>query len=199
VASKVAWAYPTRVVQDSPELVALYLQAGAVGWNTEKRPTPPELLRPDLINIIPHTWERTDVLILTVPGDAFSTNLMWTVGTRELLCWYINLQEPIRRTSIGFDTMDHMLDVVVNPDLSEWKWKDEDEFLEAERIGFYSHEQARAIRRAGERAIQLLTSERRAFYQAWEKWQAGSDWEMPRLSPLWDMLDLMVENLRDGG
>ena len=43
------------------------------------------------------------MLMLVVPGEAFSIYLMWGTGTRCLDCWYINLQEPIRRTSIGFE------------------------------------------------------------------------------------------------
>jgi hypothetical protein len=36
------------------------------------------------------------------------------------------LQEPFRRTSRGFATMDLMIDVIVSPDRT-WRWKDEDE------------------------------------------------------------------------
>ncbi|OGN71869.1 MAG: hypothetical protein A2X25_14765 [Chloroflexi bacterium GWB2_49_20] len=117
---------------------------------------------------------------------------MWKTGSKDLLCWYINLQEPIQRTSIGFDTMDHMLDVVVSPDMSEWKWKDEDEFVEAERIGFYSHEKACEIWAEAKKAVHILTSERQALYKEWKKWQANPAWEIPKLSPLWEMKDLTV-------
>ena len=147
VGAKIFWAFPTIVVQDSADLVALYLAAGVIGKDTEKRPTPREMFTPEKINIVDYQWNTTDVLMLIVPGEAFSTYVMWKTGTKELVCWYINLQEPIKRTSIGFDTMDHMLDVVLSPDMSEWKWKDEDEFSEAEKIGFYSHQKARVLQR----------------------------------------------------
>ena len=81
-----------------------------------------------------------------------------------LVCWYINLQDPIRRTEIGFDTMDHMLDVVISPDMDSWEWKDEDELAAAEKAGIGSKEKAQAIRQEAERAIELLTVERRSFY-----------------------------------
>ncbi|HCC78705.1 MAG: hypothetical protein A2X25_14770 [Chloroflexi bacterium GWB2_49_20] len=54
VGEKVFWAYPTVVVQDSCDLIALYLPAGVSGKNTEKRPTSQELLSADNINIIDH-------------------------------------------------------------------------------------------------------------------------------------------------
>jgi protein associated with RNAse G/E len=115
---------------------------------------------------------------------------MWETGTRNLDCWYINLQEPFRRTRIGFDTMDLMLDLVVSPSMSTWRWKDADEFAEAERIGLYSSVQARAIRAEGERAIRLLTTQRRSLYEHWANWHADPEWEIPRLSSLWDRVDL---------
>ena len=128
--------------------------------------------------------------MLIVPGEAFSVYVMWDAGTRDLKCWYINLQEPIRRTPIGFDTMDHVLDAVVRPDMTEWDWKDEDEFSEAERIAYYSPEMACGIRAEGERAVRLLTSERRSFYEAWESWCSDPAWGLPRLSPLWAEMDI---------
>jgi hypothetical protein len=197
VGAKVYWAYPTIVVQDTSDLIALYLPAGATGKDTETKPTPQELLSPDKIKIVDYKWDRTDVLMLIVPGEAFSTYVMWETGTKDLVCWYINLQEPIRRTSIGFDTMDNMLDIVVSPDMSEWKWKDDDEFAEAERIGFYSHEKAREIWAEGERAVKLLTLERRAFYKEWEMWQAKPEWGIPKLSSLWDKMDLSTVSLQE--
>ena len=188
VGVKVFWAYLTIVVQDTPDLIVLYMPAGVLGKDTEHKSTPQELLAAEEINIADCQWERTDVLMLIVPCEAFSTYVMWETGTKNLVCWYINLQEPIRRTQIGFDTMDNMLDVVVSPDMSEWKWKDDDEFAEAEQVGFYSHEIAREIWAEGEKAARLLTSERRAFYQQWQNWQAKPEWEIPKLSPLWDKI-----------
>ncbi|MBT7191028.1 MAG: DUF402 domain-containing protein [Anaerolineae bacterium] len=136
VGSKVFWAYPTIVVQDTSDMIALYMPAGVLGKDTDHKPTPKELLSHAQINITDYQWNRTDVLFLIVPGDSFSTYIMWETGTKNLACWYINLQEPIRRTKIGFDTMDHMLDVVISPDMTKWKWKDADEFTEAQKVGF---------------------------------------------------------------
>jgi hypothetical protein len=190
VGIKVFWAFPTIVVQDKPDLIVLYLLAGVRGRNVAHKPTTKELLSPIEIEVIDCTWQRTDVLMLIVPGDAFSTYLMWETGTKNVDCWYVNLQEPIKRTSIGFDTMDNTLDVVISPDMSEWKWKDEDEFAEAQKVGFYSRERAHEIRRAGEKAVRLVTAERRSLYEAWKNWQPNPKWEIPKLSPLWDKMNV---------
>ena len=190
VGVKVFWAYPTIVVQDSSELIVLYMPAGVLGKDTPHKPTPQELLAVEEIRISDCKWNRTDVLFLIVPGEAFSTYIMWETGTKHLDCWYVNLQEPIKRTSIGFDTMDHMLDVVISPNMSNWKWKDEDEFAEAQKVGIYSEEQARKIWKTGKEAVRLITSERRSLYENWATWHANPEWEFPILSPNWDKVRL---------
>jgi hypothetical protein len=190
VGSKVFWAYPANVVQDTPELIAYYLCAGANGKNTRHRVTPIEMLDANKINIVDHQWHRTDVLMLVVPGEAFSVYFMWETGTKNLDCIYINLQEPTRRTSIGFDSMDNVLDVVIHPDMNEWKWKDEDEFEEAQRVGFYSREQARQIRADGEKAIEMVMSRRRSIYEKWKLWEPDPQWALPLLSQQWDRIKL---------
>jgi hypothetical protein len=189
VGSKVFWAFPTIVVKDEPDLIVLYMPAGVLGRNVTHKPTSKELFSLNKINIVECTWERTDVLMLIVPTEAFSTYIMWETGTKKLMCWYVNLQEPVRRTIIGFDTMDNTLDVIISPDMSEWKWKDDDEFMKAQEVGFYSSEKAREIWAEGEKSVRLITSERRSFKE-WEKWKANPEWEIPKLSPLWDKVNL---------
>ena len=189
VGIKVFWAYPTIVVQDTSELIALYMTAVVLGNDTAHKPTPKEILAAEEIIIADYQWKRTDVLFLIVPGEAFSTYTMWETGTKNLDCWYVNLQEPIKRTPIGFDTMDHMLDVVIEPDMNKWRWKDVDEFSKAQEAAIYSKETASKIWQAGEKAVRLITSERRSFYQKWAAWQANPEWGIPKLSPLWDKVN----------
>ena len=192
VGARVLWACPTVVVEDTPSLVALYLRAGTALKNSPRRIVPADLLSPEGIQVGDGVWQHTDVLMLIVPEDSFSVYLMWEAGTRNLLCWYINLQEPVRRTTIGYDTMDHILDIVVSPDMTKWYWKDEDEFAEAGRIGYYSPEQMQAIRSEGKRALRLLSSERRPFYESWMNLSPDPSWKLPALSPLWDCLGKTV-------
>ena len=91
--------------------------------------------------------------MLVLPGAAHAVYVMWEAGQTKLKCWYIDLQEPLRRTAIGFDTNDHLLDIVISADRSVWRMKDEDEFEEAVRLGVFSQEEAQAIRAEGERVI----------------------------------------------
>jgi len=48
------------------------------------------------------------------------------------------------------------------------------------------NEKAKEIWEAGERALRVITSERRLFYEKRAKWQANPEWEIPKLSPLWE-------------
>jgi len=146
------------IVRDEPDLLALYQPAGAP-W---KRP---RSLDGRLVRLPDQPWQlhdaalTEDALRLILPGQGHSVLLIWRKRW-DLMCWYINLEEPFRRTPIGFDYMDQTLDIVVEPDLTSWRWKDEDEFEEALAKGVYSPEQMLEIRAEGERALaQLLARE----------------------------------------
>jgi Protein of unknown function (DUF402) len=57
---------------------------------------------------------RNDTLRITRFEDAHSLWLFWRDG--EFMGWYVNLQAPLRPTPLGWDTRDHALDIVVEPD-----------------------------------------------------------------------------------
>jgi hypothetical protein len=141
------------------------------------------------IELIHDRWTRTDILSITQPGIAHSVDLMWETGQTNLECWYVHLQEPLRRTRVGFDTMDQLLDIVIYPDKSKWCWKDEDEFAEAVNIGLYSPEEAAKIKAEGERVIELLKGNRSPFCDKWESWSPPKDWGVPEFPPGWDQIE----------
>jgi predicted RNA-binding protein associated with RNAse of E/G family len=185
---KLWWACPVRVVQDDPGLIALYWRAGTITKSPRGRPMPQDLLSTEQIELVDRPWVSTDILMLATPGAAHAVYTMWEAGKTTLRCWYIDLQEPLRRTPIGFDTMDHLLDIVVSPDRSEWHWKDEDEFSEALAIGVFTAEEGRAIRAEGERVIGLIQAGASPFCEGWERWTPPADWKLPLLPPGWDDL-----------
>ncbi len=184
---KIHWACPGIIVQDSPELIAIYWQAGTPNMIPDKRSTPRDLLLNN-IHLVPHKWTDTDVLLLAKPGSAHDVELMWEAGHEVLRCWYVNLQEPLRRTKIGFDSMDRLLDIVISADRSTWHWKDEDEFNEAVAMGVFSPEQARAIREEGGHVIERLLTRQSPFFDGWENWHPPLNWAIPSLPEGWDEL-----------
>ncbi len=184
---KLWWACAATIVQDTPELLALFWQAGTPNRGPVRRLVPRDLLSNEIC-LVPGSWVGTDVLMLAVPGAAHAVYVMWEAGRTQLRCWYVDLQEPLRRTKIGFDTHDHLLDIVISADQSTWRWKDEDEFEEAVRIGVFSQEEARAIRAEGERVIERFKAGQPPFCDGWEMWSPPSKWGIPNLHEGWDKI-----------
>jgi hypothetical protein len=174
------------VVRDEPDLIALYWSVGTPKRIFSRRPTVEDLNSSAPIDLVEEMWEQTDVLMLVTPGASHSIYVMWDPGQTRFRCWYVNLQEPLRRTPIGFDTMDHILDIVIRPDRSEWMWKDEDELEQAIEVGLYSREEARAIRAEGEKVIAIMQANQSPFCDGWEDWSPPEDWEIPEFPPGWD-------------
>ena len=185
---KLWFAIVATVVQDTPDMIALYWPVGTPKRTFGRRPTVKDLNSTEPIELVKGVWEKTEVLALVKPGASHSTYVMWDPGQTRFRCWYVNLQEPLRRTALGFDAMDHILDIVIRPDRSEWWWKDEDELEDAVAVGLYSAEEARAIRAEGERVIQQMQANLPPFCDGWENWSRPKDWEIPSLPPKWDDL-----------
>ena len=99
-----------------------------------------------------------------------------TARDGEFAGWYVNLQEPLRRSPLGFETDDLVLDIRIQPDGS-WAWKDEDELEEAVRLGRFTEDEAQAIRAEGERVV-----EERPLADGLGGLAAGSQLAAPRAS-----------------
>lgn len=70
--------------------------------------------------------------VLTTMDEAAARRVVDALVRRAGACGYaradaryVNIEEPWQRTPIGFDSRDHLLDIVVTVDLSTWHWKDE--------------------------------------------------------------------------
>ncbi len=125
------------------------------------------------------------MLRLTMPGDAHSVLLFWN-ERGQFVSWYIDLETQTSRALLGFDSMDQMLDIVVAPDLSWWRWKDEDELEEGLMRGIYSPEQARQIRAEGDRALARLLAREPPLDEPWEHWRPDPSWVPPKLIDGWE-------------
>jgi predicted RNA-binding protein associated with RNAse of E/G family len=99
--------------------------------------------------------------------------------------WYVNLQAPLERTLLGFDTVDHALDVLIPPDRSSWSWKDEDELVEAVSLGLFSEGDAAWFRYWGERAVEHLLLRLPPFDRDWQLWAPDPSWPLPELPAGW--------------
>jgi hypothetical protein len=186
---KLWFASPAYIVQDNHHLIAFYLPVGTLTKSPFRRPTVEDELY-NRVKLHDRNWTDHDILSLNPIGAAHSIQVMWEAGTSNLHCWYVHLQEQLRRTPIGFDTMDQMLDIVISPDQSHWRWKDEDEFNEAEQIGVYSSAKAKGIRAEGEKVIKKLHAHASPFCDGWESWRPPKEWVTPTFPVGWESYPL---------
>jgi Protein of unknown function (DUF402) len=181
VRREISWGRPSsaiavRVVEDSPTLLATYIPERApmaydesIAWPTEsgRHPWWPKV-----------RWEGHGVLMLQRPGDEYAVWHFWSGPERRFTCWYFNVQEPFRRTSIGYDTQDLELDVVLLDDFA-WFLKDEEQLAEHVRTGRHSRAVVRRVREVGAEIVAMI--EARDFWWDLElaQWQPDPRWSAP--------------------
>jgi hypothetical protein len=181
-------AVAATVVEDRGDEQRLFVPAGTA-WKSPRAPDGRWLELPEPV------WSLADrapeparaVLSFAFADRAFALMLFWDASWTPLT-WYVNLQSPRRRTPVGFDYVDHVLDLLVVPDRSSWEWKDEDELEEAVRRGLFTPEDARAFRTDGEAALRLLLESRPPFDRDWTGWRPDPSWPPPELPAGWDRL-----------
>jgi hypothetical protein len=168
------------VVRDDENLIALYLCPG-----TRQRRCKGRRGGPSGRQMLPDgwtgeyeisVWHTHRALFLYRPGDAHSVGLFWRESDGEFQYWYVNLEIPWRRSPVGFDTWDQELDLVVAPDLSSWKWKDEDEFAWLQEVGIITAAEAASVRAEADRAITAIEHRLSPYCDGWERWQPNSSW-----------------------
>jgi len=102
--------------------------------------------------------------------------------------YYVNLQSPLVRSAAGFDTVEHLLDVLIAPDRSGWTWKDEDELGEAVERGLFTEEDAAWFRHWGERAVEHVVLREPPFDRDWSDWRPDPAWTQADLPSNWDLV-----------
>ena len=184
-------ALATIVVEDSDSLTVLYLAIGAealrlLQTNGESVPrvVPPEQFASMELTTIRAVWTGHHMLMLARPDEAHAIFLRWTGPDWSFLGWYVNLQEPLERTTWGFAMRDLFLDIVVDPSLA-WNWKDEDELAQAVERGRLVVAEADAIRAEGERVIARIEAQTWPFDAGYEFWRPDPAWPIPEVPANW--------------
>jgi len=184
----IASATPVTVVEDSDERVVVFLRCGTpIAW-IGVTPLPPwvEAGYPLLMK----EWDDTDRLFIWPRGRAHAVSFLWEAATGNEACFYVDALEPWRETPLGWDTCDQELDLVIWPDLSEWFWKDVEQFEDRIRLGFHTASEGVAIRAELESVARDIEARRGlwAESEAWRAWRPDPSWPTPSLPDGWDVL-----------
>ena len=183
---RVWFARPAILVDDNSATITFYIPSGVryrkpvgPGGNYLKVYTEDWSLAEDV-------WHSPDyTLSFAFTDTPYGVILSYgPEGTLQL--YYVNLQAPMVRTSIGFDTVEYLLDVVIAPDRSTWTWKDEDELAEAVRQGSFTPESAEWLHHWGERAVKHVLLGEPPFDRDWSSWRPDPGWCVPELPEDWD-------------
>ena len=181
---RVSFVRPVTVVEDGPSLVALLLRVGTPimrrvspdGASLREVPYATRYRMPWKLGTT--TWERQNVLELIRPTRRHSLWVVWD-DRWALRGWYVNLQDELRRTPIGFDTQDHVLDLWISVD-GTVSWKDEDEFADAVAVGRLSPTEAASVRSEAARVLAEAP-----WPTGWEDWRPDPALPLPTLDPAW--------------
>ena len=184
--NKVYSVIPLRVVQDAADWSALYLPPRTFSLWPHTREGATIRIPVDEWVLDGGPWEGSDVLYLVQPGAGYTVIGFWDEN-QIFNGWKIDLGEPVRRTPLGFDYMDQLLDIIVSADRSAWRWKDEDEVRHALALGIFTAEQVHDLYQRGELAIQRMQSSKPPFNGDWEHWKPDPSWRVPfNLPEGWD-------------
>jgi hypothetical protein len=180
---RVFWALPGTIVEHDDARVGLWIAPGTPFKRPEQLRVPIPQFAAGMWEPTDHTWFGGGILLLHERGAAHSIWPRWDEDWR-FGGWYVNLESPWRESKFGFDSRDHVLDLVVRPDRT-WSWKDEEELDEAVEHGVFTTDQAQAIRQEGERVIEHIEAWSAPFDEGWENWRPDPAWPLPQIPAGW--------------
>jgi len=188
-------ARPMTVVEDRGTSLVLWCPHGT-RWKTATTPPTrePASTRAErfAVSLSLGDWVLADfswdvsTLVLVRPEQWHAVGVSWR-ETGEDWGWYINFQRPIVRTARTVQTMDLMLDIIVEPD-RRWKWKDEDEFAALVSNGVIDAKEAEHVWEEALRVIGQIEANEPPFNESWHDWRPDPTWPVPELPVGWERL-----------
>ena len=179
---RVLYAEPVTVVEDNAERLILYTQVGTpLKWSSI------DFSDGSFADPSDSVWHSNNALKIIEKDARHALWAMWASESGRFLCWYVDLQDAIRRVPGGIVTWDRSLDIVVTPDL-QWRWKDEDHFQRIQELGWITPEEAATIRAEGEMVIERIGKRQRPFDEPWPEWHPDPTWPIPKLPSDWAII-----------
>jgi Protein of unknown function (DUF402) len=179
---RVWYARPAIVVADRPDERMFYVPPRVPSLVPVDDVGTPLRLYQDRWSLEEEPRGETRFLSFAFPETAYAVILGWAPDD-TFLGYYLNMQAPLRPSPQGFDTVEHILDAVVEPDRSSWAWKDEDELDEAVDLGLFGVDDAASFRTWGERALEHVLERRPPFDRDSSGWRPDPSWSDPVLPP----------------
>lgn len=182
---------PVRVVEHDTDRTILFLtaQSPLKARATRKgtligRELPLVERERQIVTLADDTWTRNHTLMVHEPHRLGAVWLFWSEADWSFQNYYVNLQAPLVPSSVGFDTADYLLDIVVRPDLS-WEMKDQDEFDEALEHELVPPVLLHAVQAESRRFIREIEARQWPFDKGLEAWRPEPDWGVPELPNNW--------------
>lgn len=179
---------PVTVVQDDEACLAVWVAPGTPiltavpddGRGLRDRPVSERFTCQRVFSI--SEWFGAGILRIARTGEAHSSWLFRRPEDHDVVWgWYGNLEDPLRRSTIGVHTRDHVLDVWLDLTNGVVGWKDEDELEAATKAGVFTPEEAVAIRAHGEKVFASMGCRDAPYDGGWSDWRADPAWPVPRL------------------
>lgn len=170
---------------DGDDETRLFIPAGSP-WMAAARDGRVLRVPEEPFTLVPQRYTEAHVLSFAWPGVAHAALLFFRPDWSPW-SWYVNLEDPLRRSAVGFDTMDHELDAIVDLDGS-WRWKDEDELAEAIRRGVIQAGEEPRLRAEGQRGVRRILDREPPFDRDWWSWRPDPAWRPPALPEGWEHL-----------
>ncbi len=194
---RAVYVQPARVVKDTPTETALLIVPGTEcmvpsgyihyahdvdKWNRWRE------TMSNTLQLEKFIWHTNRFLILLEPEKFYSTIHIWNAAADEFECYYINFQLPFQRTSLGFDTLDLDLDIVINPSY-DWQWKDMHEYEHGIQEGGIRSDWVENIEHAQKEVFTRIEERTYPLDASWVNWRPNPDWSAPCLPDNWQMID----------
>ncbi|MFC4012838.1 DUF402 domain-containing protein [Nonomuraea purpurea] len=126
-------------------------------------------------------WAWRDTTVRSWYGlDAYFTVRQYFDAELRPRAWYVDFDLPKQRTRMGIDTFDLLVDLIVEPDCSRFRWKDEDEYQHGRRLGLVDDQAHRRVTEAREEVVGMIESRQGPFSHDWSP-PAHHTWQVPVL------------------
>ena len=182
-AGEVMTALPMRLIDQTEDAVVLYL-APETNFQAARAPDGGRVRDLDNWVSVPRTWTGGSLVRVLQRDHWYAVDLEYD-AERVFVGYYVNFQEPLRSTALGFDTVDLVLDLVIDPSGQGWM-KDEDDFANAVAAGHIDARTAELLRAEAARLLRVVERDGSPIQaQEWLAWRPPSDWDAPTLLDGW--------------